>query len=86
MDNVELEDAYTWRCPECKARNFSVPVPYEVREGDAERFLNEAKKEIMETSFEGYTEDQIDFKTYRKPRSVRCAKCKVRFSTGSISE
>ena len=72
MKKVKLLTAFSWICPECRARNFCPAVTQE---------LTDDEREFLEAQY-GPLED-ADFDLVRAPRIVNCTKCSGKFETYS---
>lgn len=69
MDLVKLETAFTWRCPTCKIRNFSIAVDRELTDDEREYLI------------ENFGSSPGDFDLVGAPSVVTCSGCVTKFKT-----
>jgi hypothetical protein len=70
MERVQLQTAFSWRCPECQKRNFAAAVARELTEDEREALV-EAYGPL----------EEADFDLVGAPRIVTCSKCGEKFDT-----
>lgn len=71
LADIQLEWAYSWKCPECHKKNFSAKVAVEFLDNDLRDALGMDPCEPLTADHYELAKD-----TFMCPAFVRCSRCK----------